>query len=157
MKLATLCYVQNGGQTLMLHRVKKENDVHAGKWNGLGGKLMPGESPEDCVIREVHEESGLKIKNPHLRGILTFPKFSKNEDWYVFVYTANQFSGQLISSPEGDLEWIPDEKLNSLNLWAGDYHFLDWMRQNKFFSAKFLYQDGRLKSHSVTFHDKRPF
>ena len=75
--LATLCYVRHSGRTLMLHRIKKEKDMHEGKWNGLGGKMLDGETPEECVIREVREESGLTIKNPKLRGILTFPKFEK--------------------------------------------------------------------------------
>ncbi len=73
MKLATLCYIRQSGRTLMIHRVKKENDIHEGKWNGLGGKLEPGESPEECVIREVLEESGLRATRLHLKGILTFP------------------------------------------------------------------------------------
>ena len=72
---ATLCYVKNGNKTLMLHRIKKENDIHEGKWNGLGGKMEAGETPEECVIREVREESGLQIQNPALRGVLTFPNF----------------------------------------------------------------------------------
>ncbi|MAI88720.1 MAG: DNA mismatch repair protein MutT, partial [Candidatus Marinimicrobia bacterium] len=75
MKIGTLCYITDSEKTLMLHRVKKENDMHEGKWNGLGGKLEAGESPEECVIREVYEESGLTIKNPKLKGIITFPKF----------------------------------------------------------------------------------
>ena len=75
----------------MLHRVKKQNDIHEGKWNGLGGKLEEGESPEECVIREVYEESGLIIKNPMLKGIITFPKFDEIDDWLVFIYTANNF------------------------------------------------------------------
>ncbi len=88
MKLATLCYVQHGQKTLMLHRIKKPQDIHQGKWNGLGGKLLPGETPEQCVIREVEEESGITLSNPELRGILTFPNFDGNEDWYVFLFTA---------------------------------------------------------------------
>ena len=116
MKLATLCYVRNNGKTLMIHRVKKENDYHQGKWNGLGGKFDKGETPEECVIREVEEETGLKIKIPHLHGLLTFPMFDGIDDWYVFVYTANEFEGKLIDSNEGNLEWIPDNELTNLNL-----------------------------------------
>ena len=152
MQLATLCYVKNNKKTLMIHRVKKENDMHEGKWNGLGGKFLPGESPEQCVIREVEEESGLKIKNPELKGFLTFPKFSKNLDWYVFVYEAYEFSGKLIDSNEGNLEWINDSKLNKLDLWDGDRIFFKWMKENKFFSAKFEYTNGKLKNHNVTFY-----
>lgn len=152
MKLATLCYVKLGNQTLMLHRVKKKNDMHEGKWNGLGGKLELGETPEECVIREVEEEAGLQIKNPKLCGILTFPAFNKEEDWYVFVYTANAFSGSLIDSAEGTLAWIDNEKLLNLPLWEGDKYFLQWIAQGKFFSAKFNYESGKLKDHCVVFY-----
>lgn len=137
LKLATLCYVKTHGQTLMLHRVKKQNDMHAGKWNGLGGKLEPGETPEACVIREVREESGLTITDPVLRGLLTFPAFANNEDWYAFVFVARHFSGQLIDSPEGRLEWIDDERLLDLNLWEGDRIFLRWLDDDAFFFRSF--------------------
>jgi len=149
MKLATLCYLRKAGRTLMLHRVKKERDVHEGKWNGLGGKFEPGESPEDCVIREVREESGLRIKAPALKGVLTFPGFADGEDWYVFVFTATDFSGKLIDSPEGNLEWIPDRKLLKLNLWEGDRVFLPLLRRRGHFSGKFHYRRGRLAKYSV--------
>jgi len=149
MKLATLCYVRKNGRTLMLHRVKKANDVHEGKWNGLGGKFEPGESPEECVIREIREEAGLKIRSPKLKGVLTFPDFAKGDDWYVFVFTADKFSGSLIESPEGDLKWIPDRDLLRLNLWEGDKVFLPLLRRRGHFSGKFHYRGGRLKKYSV--------
>lgn len=152
MKLATLCYIHKGGHTLMIHRNKKENDMHQGKWNGLGGKLNPGETPEECVIREVYEEAGLTIANPCLKGLLTFPAFAENEDWYAFVYTAEQFEGELINSPEGELAWIADDKLVDLNLWEGDRIFLPWLEQPSFFSGKFVYQAGKLIRHSVVFY-----
>lgn len=152
MKLATLCYIQDGQRTLMLHRIKKEKDIHQGKWNGLGGKLEAGETPEECVIREVKEESGLQILNPRLRGFITFPAFSKLEDWYVFMFTAREFSGELIDSSEGHLEWIETEQLPDLNLWEGDKIFLKWLEQDLFFSAKFIYKDGILKDHQVVFY-----
>ncbi len=106
MKLGTLCYITHNGKTLMLHRIKKVNDIHEGKWNGLGGKLEPGETPEECVIREVREESGLIIHKPCLKGILTFPMFDGVDDWTVFVFVAHQFEGNLLDSSEGKLEWI---------------------------------------------------
>ena len=81
MKLATLCYLRRDGKTLMVHRIKKANDMHQGKWNGLGGKLDPGETPEECAVREIYEESGLIAHNPRLKGILTFPAFDDFEDW----------------------------------------------------------------------------
>ena len=152
MKLATLCYVHNNDKTLMIHRVKKENDYHEGKWNGLGGKFDQGETPEECVIREVKEETGLTIKSPHLHGFLTFPMFDGKDDWYVFVYTAEEFVGKLIDSREGNLAWIPNEKLTELNLWDGDQVFLPWLFQDKFFSAKFNYENGKMKDYSVTFY-----
>lgn len=153
MKLATLCYVKRSNQTLMIHRVKKENDMHRGKWNGLGGKLEPGETPEDCAIREIHEESGLVAANPMLKGILTFPKFANDEDWYAFVFVVRRFTGELIDSREGILRWIDDDNLLDLNLWEGDRIFLPWLERPGFFSARFVYQEGRLVDHGVVFHE----
>jgi len=152
MKLATLCYLQRDGKTLMLHRIKKSGDIHAGKWNGLGGKMEQGETPEECVVREVHEESGLTIISPRLRGFLTFPFFAEAEDWYVFVFTATQFSGTLIDSLEGDLRWVDDRELHALRLWEGDRIFLSWLEGDRFFSGRFVYHDGKLVSHDVIFH-----
>lgn len=149
MKLATLCYVRKRGRTLMLHRVKKKEDIHEGKWNGLGGKLEPGESPEECVVREIREEAGLRIKKPRLKGFLTFPEFAKGEDWYVFVFTASDFTGRLIDSPEGDLRWVPDRDLLKLNLWDGDRFFLPLLRRRGQFSGKFRYHGGRLTGHTI--------
>ena len=149
--VATLCYVRSGERTLMLHRNKKPGDVHKGKWNGLGGKLEPGESPDECVVREIREESGLTLLDPKLRGVLTFPAFKPGEDWLVFVYTATRFEGELGECPEGDLEWVSGERLAALPLWEGDRIFLPWLEQPRFFSAKFVYREGRLASHEVSF------
>lgn len=136
----------------MLHRIKKADDMHAGKWNGLGGKLEPGETPEACVVREVWEESGLRLIDPRLRGVITFPQFSKGEDWYCFLFTATRFAGQLIDSTEGELAWIADGDLLQLNLWAGDRIFMRWLEDDRFFSAKFLYQAGELTKYEVVFY-----
>lgn len=152
MKLATLCYVRDAGRTLMIHRTKKVNDVHEGKWNGLGGKFEPGETPEECCVREIREESGLSIRHPRLKGVLTFPEFAKGEDWYVFVFVAEEFDGKLIESAEGDLRWIPDAELPDLNLWDGDRVFLPWLDRPGFFSGKFTYVNGELERHAMTFH-----
>lgn len=149
MKLATLCYIRKNGKTLMLHRVKKANDMHEGKWNGLGGKFEDGESPEECAVREVKEECGLNVKNPKLKGILTFPAFSNNETWYVFVFLMTEFDGELIESNEGDLAWIDNEKLFDLNLWGGDKIFMQQLDQEGFFSGKFIYKDGELIEHKL--------
>lgn len=153
MILATLCYIKYNGKTLMVHRNKKPNDIHAGKWNGLGGKVEAGETPEECIQREVEEESGLVIHKPRLHGLLMFPKF-KGNDWYVFVFTATEFSGELTeSSPEGRLEWIDDEKLTSLNLWESDPIFLPWLNEPKFFSAKFEYEGDVMQGYDAMFYE----
>jgi 8-oxo-dGTP diphosphatase len=152
MILATLCYLKHDGRTLMIHRVKRADDIHAGKWNGLGGKFEPGESPEECAIREVREESGLQIRDPRLCGLLMFPNF-KGQDWYVFVFIAEQFSGKLVEeNNEGTLQWIPDAELELLPLWPSDHVFLPWIREGRFFSAKFLYEGDEMKEYQVTFH-----
>lgn len=151
MILATLCYVKQNGCTLMVHRNKKPNDIHEGKWNGLGGKFEAGETPEECIRREVQEESGLVIQDPRWHGLLLFPNF-KGNDWYVFVFTATEFTGELIESPEGQLEWVPDENLKNLNLWESDQIFFPWLENEKFFSAKFEYEGDVMKGYDVTFH-----
>jgi 8-oxo-dGTP diphosphatase len=151
MILATLCYIQHSGSTLMIHRVKRAGDIHLGKWNGLGGKFERGESPEECVVREVHEESGLEIRHPNLCGLLMFPGF-KGNDWYVFVFTAQEFSGELKENEEGYLKWIEDAQLESLPLWPSDHIFLPWIKQGRFFSAKFIYDGNEMKEHTVTFY-----
>tara|TARA_Y100000591_G_C21795645_1_gene679184 strand:- start:479 stop:937 length:459 start_codon:yes stop_codon:yes gene_type:complete len=152
MKLGTLCYLTDGNSTLMLHRVKKKNDIHKNKWNGLGGKLNSGETPEECVVREIKEESGLDIKNPNLKGILTFPKFDNINDWIVFLYTCNEYSGELIDCDEGTLKWIKNSELMKLNLWEGDKIFMKWLDNKPFFSGKFIYKNGILVKHNVVFY-----
>jgi len=153
MKLASLGYIQRDGHTLMLHRIKKENDIHAGKWNGLGGKFEPGETPEECIIREIREESGLVVRNPILRGIITFPNFANNEDWYAFVFVVSEFEGQMVDdSAEGYLKWIPDSELLDLNLWEGDKIFIPWLARSDCFSGKFVYKNKQLVEHNVVFY-----
>jgi len=153
MLLGTLCYVEKNDTYLMLHRIKKENDIHKGLWVGLGGKFEPGESPEDCVMREVYEESGLSIQNPQLRGILTFPGFANEEDWYVFLFTATEFTGELKECKEGKLAWIDKSKLNQLPMHAGDKYFLEWVdRHDGIFSAKYIYKENVLQDYKVVFY-----
>jgi 8-oxo-dGTP diphosphatase len=132
----------------MLHRVKKKNDIHEGKWNGLGGKLEEGESPEECVIREVREESGLIIEKPVLKGFLTFPNFAGN-DWYSFVFVAENPTGELIDSPEGNLKWIPTNEVTSLNLWDSDGVFIPLLDQPGIFSGKFVYENGKIREYTL--------
>lgn len=152
LKLTTICYIKKDNKTLMLHRVKRKNDVHYGKWVGLGGKMEQGETPEECIIREVKEESRLTIDKPLLRGILTFPKFKDGEDWYMFLFTADEFKGEIVEGDEGTLEWVNDSEVLNLNLWEGDKLFLRWMEEGKFFSGKHVYENGELVESSVVFY-----
>ena len=154
MKLATICYIKKGNKTLMLHRTKKENDMHEGKWVGVGGKLEKGESPEECAKREILEETGLTAHELKLRGLLTFPSFNDDEDWYGYLYVVEEFSGDLIDCPEGELKWIDDDKLFDLEMWDGDELFMRWMLEKNMFSAKFVYDEQEnLVDHSVTFYE----
>jgi 8-oxo-dGTP diphosphatase len=153
MKLAVLCYVEYDDCVLMLHRNKRKNDYHLGKWNGLGGKFLTGESPEQCLLREVREESGLQPESYSLRGIITFPLFDGVEDWYTFVYTASAAHKDVIDPEEGTLAWIPKSEVPGLNLWEGDRIFLDWVfNRTELFSAIFRYQAGEFKDYEVVFY-----
>jgi 8-oxo-dGTP diphosphatase len=125
------------------------NDIHQGKWNGLGGKFEPGETPEMCAIREVKEEAGFDVHHLILKGFLTFPKFAHDEDWYVFVFVADQFDGDLVDSSEGTLAWWDDDRLLTLDLWAGDRIFLPLLDEPGFFSARFDYVAGDLVDYEV--------
>lgn len=140
----------------MMHRNSRPDDMHFGKWNAPGGKIEPGESPEECVIREVLEETALTVKEPRMRGILTFPAFDKEEDWYVYVFTADEFSGSLQETcDEGDLFWIEDHDLMKLPLWDGDRIFMKWLDGSRFFSGKFVYSTSGFESYSVVFYGDR--
>ena len=154
MKLATLCYLRREGKTLMLFRNKKPQDIHEGKWNGVGGKFEPGETPETCARREILEECGLTAHTLVMKGFLTFPLFAKGEDWYVFVFLVTDFSGELITSAEGHLEWIPNEKVLDLPLWPGDRHFLPLVfdADPRPFHGVMPYREGRMQS----WHFERP-
>lgn len=153
MKLATLCYIRDKDSYLMLHRTKKEGDIFKDFWNGIGGKMESNESPEECVIREVNEETGLQLIEPQLKGIITFPNNrDTGETWYVFVFLANQFTGSLKDSEEGDLEWVPLERVSELNIQNADKHFMSWLEKDKIFSAKFYYIGDELKDFKVVFY-----
>ena len=143
MKNTSLCYLERGGQYLMLHRVKKENDENHDKWIGVGGKFEPGESPEDCVCREVREETGLRLTDYRYCGIVTFV----NGDWaeYMHLFHATGFEGQLRECDEGVLEWIDKKKLFDLQQWEGDKIFLRLMDMRVlFFSLKLVYEGDAL-------------
>ena len=150
--VATLCYVQDAGKTLMIHRNKKENDMHEGKHNGLGGKAEPGEDPYSCCIREIEEEAGLRIK-PIPVGNLTFENFTPGIDWEVHMFRAEGYEGEQKECPEGDLIWHPSDDLMSLNLWPGDRVFLKYLNHDKFFYGTFKYEDGALIDHNLHFVD----
>lgn len=151
--MSTLVYLQRGDETLMLLRGKKKQDVHQGKWNGLGGKMEASESPEECAVREVYEESGLQVKKLQIAGLMTFPNFADGLDWFIYVYTCRDFEGEMLSeSDEGELHWIKTDRILDLNLWEGDRLFIKWILDGKFFSAKFLYDGEKLKDHSVAFY-----
>lgn len=154
-KLATICYVDNGKEFLLLHRNKKPNDVHAGKWIGVGGKFEAGESPEECAKREILEETGLMATDLQLKGVITFPEFTPENDWYTYVFRVTGFEGQVRSDcPEGDLDWVPYEEVLHKPTWEGDLIFLKWiLDQEPFFSAKFTYKDNEYQGHEVIFYD----
>ncbi len=144
MKNTTLCYLEKDGQYLMLHRVKKQNDLNEGKWVGVGGKFEENESPEECLVREVLEETGLHLTHWHYRGIVTFVS-DKWEGEYMHLYTADGFEGELIDCAEGMLEWIPKERVLSLPMWPGDAVFFRLIDEDApFFSLKLVYQGDDL-------------
>lgn len=144
MKQTTLCYIEQDGCYLMLHRVKKENDENKDKWIGIGGKFEDKESPEDCMLREALEETGLTLTSYRYRGLVTFV----SDRWpteYMHLFHADGFSGQLKSCDEGDLQWLPKEQLYSLPMWEGDRIFLDLLEQDvPFFSLKLVYEGETL-------------
>ncbi|MGT2711722.1 NUDIX hydrolase [Streptococcus oriscaviae] len=153
-KLATICYVDNGKELLLLHRNKKPQDVHAGKWIGVGGKFEKGESPEDCAKREIFEETGLVATDMKLCGVITFPDFTPNQDWYTYVFKVTAFEGSIKDCDEGSLEWVPYEEVLQKPTWEGDLIFLRWILDNRpFFSAKFTYTENSLQDHSVVFYE----
>lgn len=144
MILTTMCYIQKGNQTLMLHRNKKENDINGGKWIGVGGKFDAGESVEECMKREIYEETGLTALKLQLHGFVVFPQLYHGQDEGMFVYTCSEFSGELHECDEGDLQWVDNEKIPHLPMWEGDYHFFEWIQDDRFHSAKIYYQNDRV-------------
>lgn len=126
--------------------------MHEGMWNGLGGKVEDGETPEACAVREIKEESGLTVKHPILRGFITFPNFDGKNDWYVFVFRFDEYEGELIDSPEGDLKWITPAEMLDISLWEGDRIFMEWLDKSRIFSALFKYENGRLLDWKVSWY-----
>ena len=143
-QLTTLGYIETRESYLMLHRVKKEQDVNEGKWIGIGGKFEYGESPEECMIREAKEETGLAVTSMKFRGILTFI-CDKQDPEYICLYTIDGFSGQLKECDEGELLWVPKDEIFGLNLWEGDRIFFDLLQKDvPFFSLKLCYEGDQL-------------
>ena len=136
----TLCYLERDGRYLMMHRIKKENDENHDKWVGVGGKLEPGETPEQCLLREVREETGLTLLSQRYRGVVRFD----SDIWgveYMHLYTADAWEGDLLpDSPEGVLEWVEKSRVNELPIWEGDRIFFDLLnREYPFFELELYY------------------
>ena len=144
MRNTTLCHIERDGKYLMLHRVKKTIDENKDKWIGIGGKFEPGESPEDCLLREVKEETGLTLHSWAYRGIVTFV----SDEWgteYMHLFCSDDFSGQIKKCEEGELEWIDKQELLNLPIWEGDKIFLRLLDTDEpFFSLKLCYQGDKL-------------
>ena len=142
--LTTLCYIEKDEKYLMLHRVKKENDMNRDKWIGVGGHFEPGESPEECLLREVKEETGLTLTSWRFRGIVSFVS-DKWDTEYMCLFTAEGFTGEIISCNEGTLEWVEKSKVADLPIWEGDKIFLKLLSEDRdFFSLKLRYEDEKL-------------
>ena len=142
----TLCYITRGDEVLMLHRVKKQNDINKDKWIGIGGKFQENESPDECLLREAKEETGLTLTNYKCRGIVTFLN-DCCEGEYMYLFTASGFTGELKECDEGDLQWVSREFLYSLPMWQGDKIFLDLLwTEEPFFLLTLRYSGDKLLS-----------
>ena len=146
----TLCYIKNGGRYLMLHRCRNKDgghDVNDGKWIGVGGHIEDGESPLDCVKREISEETGIEIENPRFRGVVTFVSDSAPTE-QMFLFTAETDRTELLECDEGVLRWIPEDGIGSLNLWEGDRVFLGYLKKDvPPFILRLSYEGDRLVSY----------
>ena len=155
--LTTLCYIEKDDKYLMLHRVKKENDLNKDKWVGVGGKFEEGETPEECLLREVKEETGLTLTSYRFRGIITFI----SDEWgveYMHLFTADAYEGELTEKDmgdcdEGELVWVPKREIESLKIWEGDKIFFRLLQtREEFFSLKLRYEGDTLVE-SVLYED----
>ena len=146
MKLTTLCYLERGDQYLMLHRTARKDDENYDKWIGIGGKFETGESPEECLLRECREETGLTLTDYRFRGIVTFVS-DRWETEYMHLFTATSWEGEETACDEGELRWIEKARLRELTLWEGDRIFLRLLEEDApFFSLKLRYRGERLES-----------
>ena len=138
---STLCYITRGEEVLMLHRVKKQNDINKDKWIGIGGKFEFEESPDACLLREAKEETGLTLTSWRCRGVVTFLNTNCDGE-YMYLFTADGYEGQLKECDEGDLQWVSRDFLYSLPMWEGDKIFLDLLWSNAPFFLLTLRYDG---------------
>lgn len=154
MKLTTLCYIEQDDKYLMLHRIKKENDLNHDKWIGVGGKFEENETPEECLLREVKEETGLTLLKYRARGILTFLS-NEWETEYIHLYTATDFEGTLTDCDEGELVWVPKTEIENLRLWEGDKLFLRLLVEcEDFFSMKLRYEGDTLAETKTVVYER---
>lgn len=153
MKMTTLCYIEKDGKYLMLHRTKKEKDINKGKWIGVGGHAEEGESPEDCLLREIKEETGLTLTSYRFRGLVTFIS-NECENELMCLFTADGFEGNVQICDEGDLQWIDKEIVPTLPTWSGDAIFLKLLLngEERFFSLKLVYEGSNLVEHRLEFY-----
>ena len=153
MTITTLCYIENNNQYLMLHRTKKPNDINEGKWIGVGGHVEKDESPEECLVREVREETGLTLTSYKFRGLITFVN-SKCESELMCVFTADGYTGELITCNEGELRWVDKTQVPNLPTWEGDRVFLDLLLSNeeRFFSIKLQYEGDQLVEKKINLY-----
>ena len=143
-KMTTLCYIEQNDSYLMLHRISKQNDANKDKWIGIGGHFEENESPEECVLREVVEETGLTLLSYRFRGLITFVS-DKWETEYMCLFTADEFEGKLQDCDEGELCWVRKSDINSLNLWEGDKVFFRLLEERQeFFTLKLVYEGEKL-------------
>ena len=151
MKMTTLCYIEQEGKYLMLHRVKKHHDINAGKWIGVGGHVENGETPEECLLREVKEETGLMLTAYRLRGLVTFLS-DACEPELMCVFTADAFDGEMIECDEGELAWVEKSEVLALPTWEGDRVFLERLLSGdeRFFSIKLRYEGDKLVEKKIT-------
>lgn len=152
--ITTLCYIEKHEKYLMLHRTKKEKDVNAGKWIGVGGKLEEGENLSQCLVREIKEETGLSAEKYRFRGIVVF-HFNEDAPLYMYLYTCHAFSGELQECKEGELKWIEKKDLFQLNLWEGDKIFLPLIQEERpLFYLTLHYNDDVLLQHHLEFKEE---
>ena len=153
MKMTTLCYIEKDGKYLMLHRTKKEKDINKNKWIGVGGHALEDEGPEDCLLREIKEETGLTLTSYKMRGLITFVS-NECENELMCLFTADGFEGTVTCCDEGDLQWVDKREVPALPTWSGDAIFLKLLLEDeqRFFTLKLIYEGDELVSHTLRYY-----